>query len=358
MKLSIKFTRLHIILIILGIICLTLTILLIYIFKKKKKHSGPSGQRQNPPPGFCSNGKQISPCIRTGIAIKPKYITVVPGDGEASTTMYTPIESTNPNLGFGCSKSCSLKRKSGTQIERYTSISSPTQCSADSPFATKPHIGYGPNCTCIRDIAEQLARIPTPAGVIGWVILASASPMRANVIVNSQTAKALGGSCWELTPAKIANYPNVWSTDNSNIPFSPTLQKLYGVVLGKCPCSCNSTFCCCTNGKNGGVKTYNHFDIWLPGCTPNMPANNPGKQCFAKYYCGMTSTCGGPNNQNTYCPENQYPCWSSIQRKWGTYTVAGQKKWDTMQNWNVKFQQIECISPVTNLINSYDCQIA
>jgi hypothetical protein len=307
-------------------------------------------QRPDPPHGYCSNGKQIRTCERSGVPPPTTYITTGSGNGngEASTTMYTPIESTNANLGFGCS-SCS---------KLYTPPApSPTQCSADSYSSTAPHIGYGPDCTCIRDIAEQLASIPTPSGVLGWVILASASPMRTtDGGTPGKTATAPGGSCWELTPSRISTYPSTWSTDNNNIPASPTNQKLYGVVLGKCPCNTNKKFCCCTGGNNGGVKTYNHFDIWFPGCTPNMPADNPGKQCYAKMYCGMASYCGGPDDQNTYCPENQYPCWSALQRGWGKYTGGNTTpQWDTMQNWNVKFKQIQPVSQVLKIMSEHNC---
>ena len=278
----------------------------------------------------------------------------------SSTTMYTPIESANPTLGYNCNGLATIPQH--------------ISCSSDSLTSAVPHVPG--NCGSIQLFAEKLAQFPTPKGVIGWVALARASPMHVDPPTNPSTAYAPPGSCWELT---ISPINGKWSEDNNNLPACAstknctTQQKLYGVVVGKCPCTDNGTWCCCTGGTGtcgGGSKcstyntqktctknspctwtqdsvaTYNHFDIWLPGCSPGKG----GTQCYSPLYCGKQPNCD-------YCPERDYPCWSSIQQQWGAYKVGNTEKlaWDTMQNWNVTIQEIKIPPEVSTLLSNAKC---
>ena len=91
---------------------------------------GPPAPSPNIIPGKCSNGGGIEPCTRQegggaeyckeGEKCWGSTIYTL-GNGEASTTAYTPVESANPNLGCGCFNGC---KTSEYFIEKYTKIPS------------------------------------------------------------------------------------------------------------------------------------------------------------------------------------------------------------------------------------------
>ena len=183
-----------------------------------------------------------------------------------------------------------------------------------------------------------------------------------------QTAFAPCGSCWELTPAKITNYENTWSTDNPHIPLDPLNQKLYGVVGGLCPCiDTNKDWCCLQgeNGPEGSAKTWNHFDIWFPDCTPGVDKTG-GLSCIADKYCGWTIK-GQPNpgemvlqivveKDRILIARTAISMLVENNEKLGNvYRGRVGKRVDTLQNWNVKFKGIKQPKSVSDILTQFAC---